>query len=144
MTDAAREELEAVARRWVELGWQRGDAEATMALYAKDFVDLSSPGRERGTREDNALGIRELYAAFPDFYTVIDDLLVDVEQGKVAVRWTATGTHRGAFLGVAASGQRVRFRGIETLVIRNGFIIERAGEWDGIAILEQMGARWGG
>lgn len=136
-----RHELEAIARQWVDLGWQQGDADATKALYAEDFVDLSSPGREQGTRDDNAQGIRELYVAFPDFFTEIDDLIVDVEAGKVAVRWSAVGTHRGEFFGVAASGKRVMFRGIETLVVRDGLIVERAGEWDGLAILEQIGAR---
>ncbi|HUG15525.1 MAG TPA: ester cyclase [Thermomicrobiales bacterium] len=142
MTNAIREELEAIARRWVELGWQQGDAEATKGLYAQDFVDFSSPVRERGTRDDNAQSIRDLYAAFPDFHTTIDDLIIDTEQSKVAVRWTATGTHRGPFLGVEPTGNRVTFRGIETLTIRHGLIVERAGEWNGIAILEQMGARW--
>jgi steroid delta-isomerase-like uncharacterized protein len=140
MGESNRNDLESIARRWVELGWQQGDVDATRALYAADFVDLSSPGRERGTRDDNAQGIRELYAAFPDFHTEIDDLIVDVEAGKVAVRWTAVGTHQGTFFGVAASGKRVTFRGIETLRVRDGLIVERAGEWDGLAILEQMGA----
>jgi len=67
-------------------------------------------------------------------------MVLDVDTGKVAVRWSATGTHRGTFLGVPPTGKRVHFCGIETLRIAESLIAERAGEWDGIAILEQLGA----
>jgi steroid delta-isomerase-like uncharacterized protein len=137
-----RVELEALTQRWIEEGWRKGDAEAVLALYAPDFVDFSNPyaapGGRPGTGAQNVAGIRALYEAFPDFYTEIDDLVIDVEAGKVAVRWTATGTHRGDFLGVAPSGRQVVFHGIETLRIADGMITERAGEWDGIAILNQI------
>jgi predicted ester cyclase len=107
-------------------------------MYAPAFVDLSSPYGERGTREQNVQGIRALYAAFPDFHTEIDDLIVDVDAGKVAIRWSATGTHQGEFLGVDPTGRQIGFNGIETLRIVDGFIVERTGEWDGIEILRQI------
>jgi SnoaL-like domain len=121
----SREELETIAKRWIDEGWRKGDANAVLEMYAPAFVDLSSPYGERGTREQNAQGIRALYAAFPDFYTEISDLIVDVGEGKVAVRWSATGT-------------QIAFHGIETLSIADGLIVERAGEWDGLEILRQI------
>jgi steroid delta-isomerase-like uncharacterized protein len=136
---ASRRELEEITERWIDQGWRKGDADAVLAMYADHFVDLSSPYAGRGTRDDNVRGIRDLYAAFPDFHTEIDDLVIDTEAGKVAVRWTATGTHQGEFLGVATTGNSVTFRGIETLRIVDGMIVERAGEWDGIEILRQIG-----
>lgn len=135
---ASRNELEAIALRWIEEGWRKGDAGAVLAMYAPDFVDFSSPFAERGTREQNAEGIRALYRAFPDFHTEIDDLLIDAEAGKVAIRWTATGTHRGEFLGIPATARKVTFRGIETLTIIDGMITERASEWDGLEIFRQI------
>jgi steroid delta-isomerase-like uncharacterized protein len=134
------EQLAALARRWIEVGWQRGDTEATRALYAPGFVDLGAPDGRAATAEGNIAGIAELYVAFPDFYATVEDLIVDAPAGKVAVRWSATGTHRGPFMGVAPTGRRITFRGIETLRIEDGLIAERAGEWDGIAILQQLGA----
>jgi steroid delta-isomerase-like uncharacterized protein len=97
------------------------------------------PTDHLGTRDDNIKGIMELYAAFPDFYATIDDLVLDVDAEKVAVRWTATGTHRGTYQGAVATGKRVLFHGIETLHISNGRIIERAGEWDEGNIRRQLG-----
>lgn len=135
----SRQELADITRRWIDEGWRKGDAGAVLAMYSLDFVDFSSPYAERGTREDNVRGIRELYAAFPDFYTEIDDLIIDTDSGKVAVRWTATGTHQGEFEGIAPTGRTVVFHGIETLTIADGLIVERAGEWDGTEILRQIG-----
>jgi len=134
----SRVELEAITQRWIEVGWRQGNADMVLELYAPDFVDFSSPFAERGTREQNVEGIRALYRAFPDFHTEIDDLVIDSEAGKVAVRWTATGTHRGDFLGLPPTGRQVIFHGIETLKIAGGLITERAGEWDGLEILEQI------
>ncbi len=135
---ASRKELEAIAERWIDEGWRKGDADAVLKMYAPAFVDLSSPYGERGTREQNVQGIRALYAAFPDFHTEIDDLIVDVDAGKVAVRWSSTGTHQGDFFGYASTGRQIVFHGIESLRIVDGLIVERAGEWDGIEILRQI------
>lgn len=140
-TLATREQLARIARRWVEAGWQRGDTGAVYALYAPDFVDLGAVEGRAASREGNIAGIAQLYAAFPDFFAIIDDLVLDADAGKVAVRWSATGTHRGEFLGIAPTGKRITFRGIETLRVEDGLIAERAGEWDGLAILEQLGTR---
>ena len=127
MSDVS-EQLAAIARRWMEEGWRRGDAQAVYAMYAPRFVDLGAAEGRAATREGNVEGIVALYRAFPDFYATVDDLIVDAAAGKVAVRWSATGTHRGAFMGVAATGRRVVFRGIETLRVEDGLIVERAGE----------------
>ena len=137
---ATAEQLADTARRWVEGGWQNGDAEAVYAMYAPEFVDLGAAEGRAATREGNIEGIRWLYRAFPDFFATVDDLIVDAEARKVVVRWSATGTHRGEFMGIAATGKRVEFRGIEALRVEGGLIVERAGEWDGIGILEQLGA----
>jgi predicted ester cyclase len=71
----------------------------------------------------------------------VDDLVIDAAAGKVAVRWTATGTHQGKFLGVEPTGRRVVFRGIEIVHIEDGLIIERWGEWDGIARWQHLTKR---
>lgn len=136
---SGREELVAIARHWIELGWRQGDAAGVLALYAPDFVDLGNPSGRPGTATENVAGIRDLYAAFPDFTTTIDDLIIDEVAGAVAIRWSATGTQRGRFFGAASPGRRIAFAGIETLRVRDGLIVERAGEWDAISILRQLG-----
>ena len=44
-------------------------------------------------------------------------------------------------MGVLPTGERVTFEGIEILLIEDGLIVERWGEWDGISVLKQLGVR---
>lgn len=129
--------LRDLALRWMEAGWQRGDANAVLALHAPDFIDHDAAGRAPDNSGFRA-GILELYAAFPDFYTQVEDLVIEARSGKVAIRWTASGSHRGAFLGFPATGRRIHFQGIEILRIASGRVADRWGEWDGIGLLSQL------
>ena len=132
------EGLRAIARRWIEEGWQQGRADMVDELHAPHFVDHDSAGRTTD-REGFKEGIFGLYAAFPDFYAVIEDLVVDASAKKVAVRWVANGTHQAPFWGIPPTAQRIAFRGIEIIRIEGERIVERWGEWNGVALLEQLG-----
>ena len=132
------ERMKEIAHRWIEEGWQKGDVSVVDQLHSSDFVDHDSSGRA----SDNAgfkQGIAGLYAAFPDLKAQVRDVVADPETGTVAVRWSATGTHRGRYLDAQPTGRSTKFKGIEIIRIRNGRIIERWGEWDGIDLLEQLG-----
>jgi steroid delta-isomerase-like uncharacterized protein len=139
MKDNAAERMKSIAYRWIEEGWQKGNAGIVDELHSPGFVDRDPSGR-RPDLEGFKEGIVQLYAAFPDFHGVIEDLIVDAASGKAALRWTATGTHRGTFLGVRPSGKRISFKGIEIIRIEEARIVERWGEWDGTDLLEQLGA----
>ena len=138
MKASTRAELELIARRWIEEGWRNGNSGIVDELHAPDFVDRDSAGRP-ADNEGFKLGIERLYAAFPDLVAEVRDVVVDTETASVAVRWSAKGTHRGQYLGAEPTGERIRFKGIEVIRIRDGLIAERWGEWDGIDLLEQLG-----
>lgn len=110
-------------------------------MYSEDFVDLSHPSGQTSSRDVNAQALADLYAAFPDFFVTIDFMIVDSEEGRVALRYTARGTHRGRFFGIEPTGNQVHFHGLETLKIVDGLITERSGDWDAIEILQQLGVR---
>ncbi len=132
------DQLSRIVRRWIAEGWQSGDPGVVDALHAPDFVDHDPGGRP----PDNAgfkRGIADLYAAFPDLRARVEDLVVDETNATVAVRWSAAGTHTGPYLGAAPTGRRISFKGIEIVRIRDGRIVERWGEWDGIDLLAQLG-----
>lgn len=134
----SRDALERIARRWIEEIWRPGDLAAFDELHAPGFRDRSAAGRG-DTRDDYRRMIREFYAAFPDFHTVIEDLVVDESRATVAIRWSARGTHRGAYLGVPPSGRAIDFAGIEIVRVEGGAIVERWGEWDGMGLLARLG-----
>jgi predicted ester cyclase len=77
----AETEIYTIARRWIECGWQKGQSEVVDELHAPSFVDHNPAGRgsdNHGFKE----GIVQLYAAFPDFYARIEDILIDGAQAK--------------------------------------------------------------
>lgn len=138
MASTTRRELERIANRWIEEGWRRGNADIVDELHAPDFVDHDPAGRSADNRGFKQ-GIERLLEAFPDVTAQVSDLVVDAEAGMVAVRWSAVGTHRGPYLGADPSGRSIEFKGIEIIRIREGRIVERWGEWDGLDLLAQLG-----
>lgn len=135
-----RDELKAVADRWMEEVFQQGRTQAVDEIHSSDFVDHSPAGRS-ADREGFKAGVAGLFAAFPDFRAITEDLVIDETAVKITVRWTATGTHRGEFMGIQPTDRRITFRGIEILRIAGDRIAERWGEWDGLDIVEQLGAK---
>ncbi len=138
MTRAALADL---ARAWMRL-WQGGALTAFAALHAPDFTDMSPAGRGNDGAAYRA-SIAALRDAFPDFHADIDDLVIDPERdaegcARVAVRWSATGTQTGPFMGLPPSGRAITFRGIEIIAIRDGLVRRRWGEWDSEDLVRQL------
>ena len=117
--------------------WQERNIETVDALHGPHFVDHSPAGRATDN-EGYKKGLEELFRAFPDFVAETEDLIIDADAGKVAIRWTATGTHEERFLGIPPTDRQVTFRGIEIVRIENDRIVERWGEWDGTDLMEQL------
>jgi len=140
MTAGTETDIYTLTRRWIECAWQKGQSEVVDELHAPNFVDNNPAGR--GNDNDGFKeGIVQLYAAFPDFHARIEDILIDAAQGKAAVRWTATGTHRGTFMGCDPTGRVIQFKCIEIVRIDSGRIAERWGEWNPVELLEQLRSR---
>ncbi len=129
--------LRSTTERWMNEVWEERNLSSLDELHAPNFQDHSPAGRGSDLASYRA-GIVELFTAFPDFSTLTEDILVDASAHKTAVRWSASGTHEGAFMGVAPTHKRVTFAGIEILRIEEGRIVERWGEWDALDILAQL------
>jgi predicted ester cyclase len=102
------EKLTEIATRWIVEGWQKGNASIIDELHAPHFVNRASAGRDT-SREGFKQGIIDLYAAFPDLHAEIEDLVIDTAASKVAVRWSATGTHTGNYLNCPPTGKQIVF-----------------------------------
>ncbi|HET7477806.1 MAG TPA: ester cyclase [Dermatophilaceae bacterium] len=130
------EDLHALAEDYVRVWDVDAPQELVDRVYAPDVVDHNpQPGQEPG-RE----GVRQIislyHAAFPDLRTRTDDVLVSGD--RIAVRWTADGTHEGDQLGVPASHRQVRLTGIDILHTREGRVAERWGEANGLEMMQQI------
>ena len=95
-------EIKALERRFFkEINKGKTAAIAAMEeFYADDIVlHLSTGGDISGLKNVKQVSGEE-FSAFPDFHYAIDDMVA--EGNKVAVRLTATGTHKGEFMGVVS------------------------------------------
>ena len=69
-----------------------------------------------------------LFVAFPDIQRRVEVQLTD-GVSPVITRWTATGTHKQEFMGIAPTGKQFTVSGITIDRIRNGQIVEEWQEW---------------
>ena len=81
--------------------------------------------------------IEGFFNAFPDLKFTVNDTIS--EKDKLVVEWTITGTHKGEFLGVAATKRKISINGITINQIADGKIIESTASWDGLNLLRQFG-----
>ncbi len=80
-------------------------------------------------------------AAFPDVSMTVEDQVA--EGDKVVTRWTAKGTHEGELMGVPATGKSISITGITISRIADGMVEEEWTNWDGLGLMEQIGALGG-
>jgi steroid delta-isomerase-like uncharacterized protein len=78
-----------------------------------------------------------LYKVYPDIHLTVDDVIADGD--KVVARNTITGTHRGEFMGVAATGKTVTYNEIFIFRFADGRVVETWGVVDVYAQMKQIG-----
>lgn len=77
-------------------------------------------------------------AAFPDAQIETGECIAERE--SVATRWTITGTHRGDFQGVPATGRQIVLEGLDFSRVVDGKIAEHWAQFDVVGVLQQIGA----
>jgi len=82
--------------------------------------------------------VRAFTTAFPDAQISLNGSIGD--RDMVASRWTITGTHRGEFQGVPATGRQVTMAGIDVSRVVDGKVDEHWAQFDVIGVLQQIGA----
>lgn len=82
--------------------------------------------------------IVQFIAAFPDLHVEVTSTTAD--GARIAQEWTLTGTHRGAFMGVAATGRWTQTYGATiTTFDEDGRVIEASMYWNPLVMLRQLG-----
>lgn len=93
--------------------------------------------RAHGGIEGEKQAVRMYRAVFPDLQFTIEDMVG--EGDRVAVAYTARGTHQGELMGVPATDKQVVVTLISILRIGNGKITEQRINWDTLGMLRQLG-----
>jgi len=118
--------------------WNAGNIDLVDELLAPDFVNHIRLDGQRPGRDGVTQLLQRWNRAFPDA-SISVDLMVH-EGDRVATRFTARGTHRDAFLGIAATGKPVELSGIQIFRVANGQLVEGWGYLDLATLLMQLGA----
>ncbi|HJT72282.1 MAG TPA: ester cyclase [Terriglobales bacterium] len=126
-------------RRIFEEVWNQKNLNTVDELVADEYVhnDASLPEPQRGVEAYKQF-VTLYHRAFPDIHFTIEHMIA--EGDMVAIRWNVIGTHRGDLPTLAATGLPMSLTGISIARFRNGKGIESWNNWDGLGMLQQLGA----
>ena len=127
----------AVARRFIEEVFVKGNAGAVDELAAEDFTPHSWQSVEPG-RESLKKAIKRVFAGLSDVSMKIEDVIA--EGDKVAVRLTSHAVHDGEFMGIPASGKSYTISETHIFRIEDGKVAEHWRDADMLGLMTQLGA----
>lgn len=133
-----RDEIVALLERR-NAAWNRHDAAAAAAYHAEDAIGESPvQGRMIG-RARIQDGYKTWMTAFPDVKIVSDDVLI--EGNRVVQFFTMTGTQKGSFHGLPATGRKFHITGVFLATVNDqGLITRDRRVYDVTNMLVQLGA----
>ena len=129
------EENKALVRRAFEL-MNRKELDAFFQLLDPAYIAHSPMGDS--SLEQAKQGETMYFAAFPDVIATIEDMVA--EGDKAAIRVTWRGTHKGEFMSIAPTGNKIEMT--NTLIFRIA-VDKLAENWatvDELCLMQQLGA----
>ena len=116
-----------------------GDVDGFGELLAADFVEHEETPGLAPSKDGVKAFFRMYIAAFPDLRMDVEDIVASGT--KVVARVTATGTNRGEFMGMPATGKRINVQLIDIMRFGDdGLVHEHWGVIDAMAMMQQLGA----
>lgn len=118
--------------------WNSHDCSRADEIYAQEYrgIDITDASRVTGP-EGVAKQLDRFYRAFPDLKFQPEETIL--ENNRVALYWSARGTHQGPLLNIPPSGRRVHVHGVSMIRIENSRIIRGVHMWDMAALLRAIG-----
>ena len=130
------EENKQIVRRYQEI-YNNNDLEALVEVVSDNLLTPKIMAGVPHGLEGAKAAHRIMLAGFPDYQTVIEDLIA--EGDKVAARITMKGTNTGSFMGISPTEKYITFTGMYIARIADGRIVEHWGEEDAVSLLQQLG-----
>jgi steroid delta-isomerase-like uncharacterized protein len=132
------EQNKAIARRWTEELWGRGDLSVADEIIAPEYErhDPGDPFPARGP-EDVKRIVTMLRGMLPDLTLTIE---ATVAEGDLVVsRYTATATDTRGYMGMPPTGRTIRTAAMQMFRIVDGRIVESWAVRDDLGTLRQLG-----
>jgi steroid delta-isomerase-like uncharacterized protein len=132
------EEKKAIALRYFQKVWAEGDYALEEEMLSPRYQDHNPAPGITTDRAGHHQFLVEFRTAFPDVQYIMEDVIAEGE--TVADRWTVHATHLGPFLGIAPTGRRISFSGIDILRIdADGKITDVWHMEDQLSVMQQLG-----
>jgi steroid delta-isomerase-like uncharacterized protein len=112
----------ALYRRYIEDAFNQGRLDVLDELLSPSYVFRDAPPGAPSGPESVKQVVTMFRTAFPDLHITLDELVA--EGDKVCARATTRGTHRGTFMGIAATGKSVTMTGMTMVRIVDGRLVE--------------------
>jgi steroid delta-isomerase-like uncharacterized protein len=126
-----------IVRQFIEVALNQGQVDSAGDFFWEDMVEqVPFPGQGPGLEGLKDV-LRGLRAAFPDMHWTVHEQIA--EGAKVLTRFEWTGTHRGAFLGVPATGRAVTVWGMVIDRLQGGRIKDTRLIMDTLGLMMQLG-----
>ncbi|CAD6528352.1 hypothetical protein LMG27952_02197 [Paraburkholderia hiiakae] len=131
-------ETSGMVRAFIEEVLNQGQIDAADRFFWEDMVEqVPFPGQGPGIEGLKDV-VRGLRAAFPDMHWRVEEQLT--EGDRVLTRFEWTGTHKGVFLGVDATGRSVKVWGMVIDRFQDDRIKETRLIMDTLGLMVQLGA----
>ena len=116
----------------------QGKLDVVGEIFSENFVNQSPPP---GMPAKGHAAITELFtmlrSAFPDIHISLDH---EIAEGEYVVHHiTVTGTHKGEFMGHAATDKKATWKEIHILRFAEGKVVEHWGVVDMMGLMMQLG-----
>ncbi len=105
-------------------------------VIGPEYVNRSMPAPSPGPAGLRAV-LQGFIDGFPDLHIQLHNVLG--EGDTVATRGEFTGTHRGAFMGVPATGKKVKVPYIDLWRFQGGKAVENWVQMDLLGLMQQLG-----
>ena len=132
------ERNKALARRWSEELWSRGNLAVADEIIAADYVrhDPGDPFPAHGPGDVKRI-VTMLRSMLPDFHIEVDTIIAE---GDIVVsRYTATATDTRGYMGQPPTGKAIRTTAMQMFRVANGKIVESWAVRDDLGTLRQLG-----
>jgi steroid delta-isomerase-like uncharacterized protein len=126
----------ALVRRYIEEAWNQGNVAVLDEVWATTS-GLKAPVTHLTTRDDYKARILAFRRAFPDLHADVQFVLTQGDAVVIGVE--RTGTQRGEFDGVPATGRTATWTGMEMLRIACGRIVADWIEADALDLRRDLG-----
>lgn len=130
------EQNKVLVRRGFEDGINKHNLNVFDDLLAPTYVNHNMPAPGPGPEAFKQV-LAMFVSAFSDFRVRVEDIIA--EGDKVATRGTWSGTHKGDFMGIPATGKAVNVTYSDLWRFENGKAVENWVQMDMLGLMQQLG-----